>query len=66
MANKKNNYEVVVGNIGAMPYGNHKLAMECFVTYVSLSKLGITKAAHKSVTLLKNGEIVKEHIGAIT
>lgn len=59
----KNNYQVVVGNVGTMGYTSKKLANDCFVTYVTMSKQNITSAAGESVTLFKNGEIINEHIG---
>lgn len=55
------NYEVIVGNIGTMPYTSKKLAMECYTTYVNLSKSDHGRASGESVTLLKNGEIIEEH-----
>ena len=58
----KNTYEVIVGNVGAMEYTDFKLAKECYVTYVYLSKNGETRAAGEPVTLLKNGEIMAEHL----
>ena len=58
---KKHNYEVIVGNIGTMPYAVAKLAKECYNTYVTLSKKGEGRAAHEPVTLLKDGEIIEEH-----
>jgi hypothetical protein len=61
----KTKYQVVVGNIGTMDYTSEKLANDCFVTYVTMSKQNITSAAGESVTLFKNGEIIKEHIGTI-
>lgn len=59
---KKHNYEVVVGNVGTMPYTNKKLAMDCYKTYVTLSKNRETRAANEPVTLLKDGEILEEYI----
>jgi len=61
----KNIYEVIVGNIGTMEYTNKKLAIECFTTYKNLSIAGETSAAGESVTLLKDGEIIEEHIGSV-
>lgn len=58
----KHKYEVVVGNVGTMPYSSKKLAEDCYKTYVTLSIKGETRAANEPVTLLKDGEIVKEHI----
>lgn len=57
----KHNYEVIVGNIGTMPYTNNKLAKECYDTYVTLSKSGSGKAANEPVTLTKDGEIIEEY-----
>jgi len=59
----KTNYEVCVGNVGTMTYTSKKLAEDCYTTYVNLSKQNITSAAGETVTLFKNGEIIKEHIG---
>jgi hypothetical protein len=59
---KKNTYTVVVGNIGTMDYTSKKLALECFNTYVSLSKSGEGRAAYEPVTLFINGEIDKEYL----
>lgn len=56
----KNQYEVVIGNVGTMTYKSKKLAYECYNAYATLSKRGETRAAGEDVTLLKNGEIVKE------
>lgn len=61
----KHNYQVVVGNVGTMDYTDRRLAEECYNTYVTLSKKCETRAAGESVTLFKDGEIVKEHIGKI-
>lgn len=57
----KNKYEVIIGNVGTMPYTSKKLAKACFDTYVTLSKTGQTRAAHEDVTLLKNGEVIEEY-----
>lgn len=58
----KHNYEVIVSNIGTMPYTNKKLAKECYDTYVTLSKNGETRAANESVTLMKDGEVSEQYI----
>lgn len=62
---QRNNYEVIVGNVGNMPYTSKKLAYDCFNSYVTISKSNTTRAAGESVTLLKNGEIIEEYIGTI-
>lgn len=58
---KKHNYEVIVGNVGTMPYAVAKLAKECYDTYVTISKKGEGRAANEPVTLLKDGEIIEEY-----
>lgn len=58
----KHKYDVIVGNIGTMPYTNKKLAKECYDSYVALSKAGETRAANERVTLMKDCEIIEEHI----
>jgi hypothetical protein len=62
---KKNSYSVNVGNIGNMDYTSKKLALECFNTYVTLSKSGEGRAAGESVYLFCDGEIIAEHIGTV-
>lgn len=59
---KKHNYEVVVGNVGTMPYTNKKLAKECYETYVACSKNGVTRAANETVTLMKDGEVSEQYV----
>ena len=61
----KNNYIVSVGNIGNMDYTNKRLAIDCFKTYVSLSKKGITRAAGESVVMMCNDVIIDEYIGTL-
>jgi hypothetical protein len=55
-------YEVVVGNVGILPYTSKKLAEECYDTYVTLSKNGEGRAGGEPVTLFLNGDLIKEHI----
>lgn len=64
---KTSNYQVVVGNVGTIDYTSKKLALDCYTTYVihSISEFPKTRAYGESVTLLKDGEIIKEHIGTI-
>lgn len=61
----KNKYTVCVGNIGNMDYTSKKLALECYTTYVTMSKTNQTRAAGESVTLFKNGVIIQEYIGTV-
>ncbi len=65
MKQAKKTYTVIVGNVGNMDYTSKKLAMDCYKTYVTMSKKGITRAANESVTLLEDNEIIMEHIGEI-
>ncbi len=65
MKQAKKTYTVIVGNVGNMDYTNKKLAMDCYKTYVTMSKQGVTRAAGESVTLLEGEEIIMEHIGEI-
>jgi hypothetical protein len=57
-------YEVIVGNIGTVYSGsNHLEATRTWASYVKDSKSGGGRADGESVTLMKNGEIEREHIG---
>ena len=58
-----NQYEVVVSHVGKLSYKSKKLAYECYNAYVTLSKRGETRAAGEDVTLLRNGEMIKQHKG---
>lgn len=58
----KNKYEVVVGNVGTMEYTNKKVALGCYNTYVSISNSIGNRASNEPVTLLKNGDILRDHI----
>jgi len=58
-------WEVVVGNIGSVYRGSSKLQAESkFKTYVEQSKLNYGRAANEDVTILHNGEPVKEFAGS--
>lgn len=61
----KNNYTVNVGNIGNMEYTDKRLAIDCFKTYVSLSKQGKTRAAGEDIILMCNDVIIDEYIGTL-
>jgi len=59
----KNQYEVVVGNIGTVYSGwSTKDAARTFMEYRVQSKSGYGRASHEPVTLFYDGEIVKEYI----
>lgn len=57
----KHNYELIVGNIGTMPYTNKKAAIKDYNNYVLQSKAGNTRCSNEPVTLFKDGEIIKEY-----
>lgn len=60
-------YEVVVGNIGTVHHGNDRRTAErVFAEYVSQSKEGYGRASGEPVTLLGDGEILKEYAGERT
>lgn len=55
------NYEVIVGNIGLVHAGpGYAVALGVFNDYKTLSKAGRGRPAGEAVTLLKNGEPLKE------
>lgn len=59
-------WEVVVGNLGVV-YEDYNLfwANSYFNTYVGQSRRGEGRVAGENVTLLCDGEIMKEHIGEL-
>ena len=55
-------YEVIVGNIGCVYSGpDESAALQAYHTYVRDSKNQYGRAAGESVTLLEDGDIIKEH-----
>lgn len=59
-------YEVVVGNLGTVYQGEDVVeAINCYIAYVRLSRAGTGRAGNEPVTLLRNGEIKKEHRSTI-
>jgi transcriptional regulator of NAD metabolism len=62
----KNNYQVIVGNIGTVYDGGSKvIAFETYKEYVLQSKTAHMRASGETVVLLANGEIEKEHVGSL-
>jgi len=60
----KHEWEVIVGNIGTVYSGTNGFeARKKFSTYVKQSKTGYGRAAYEDVTLMKDGDMVKEHYG---
>lgn len=61
-----NSYEVIVGNIGCVYHGDSlRMARRCFSEYMRKSKAGYGRAGGESVTLMRDGEPIKEHIGEV-
>lgn len=62
----KNNYEVIVGNVGRVcSCFNYKYALKTFRIYKRYSKTGYGRSSGESIDLYKNGEVIKQHIGTI-
>lgn len=61
-------YEIIVGNVGSVYYGTNGFeAYAQFQAYCGLSKASYGgRVTGEDVTLFKNGEIVKEYIGALS
>jgi hypothetical protein len=63
----KSHWEVIVGNIGTVYSGGSALeAKRKFTTYVKQSKSGVGRAGGEDVTLMRDGEPVREHYGIQT
>ena len=64
MTYNENRWEVIVGNIGCV-YEDYNTfwAYAYFNTCVGQSKRNEGRVAGENVTLLCNGEIMKEHVG---
>jgi len=57
-------FEVIVGNIGHVYHGpNEELAIDFFDTYAERSCCGLGRTAYETVTLMKDGEIIREFTG---
>lgn len=55
-------YQVIVGNIGTAHDGNNfRTALSLYHAYVRDSKKGIGRGAGEEVTLMDDGEPVREH-----
>ena len=62
----KNQYEVIVGNIGTVYNGtNGFTAIKEYNQYIGLSRANYGRASGESITLLKNGDIYKEYLVTI-
>lgn len=57
----KKTYTVNVGNVGNMEYTSKKLAIECYKTYVTLSKNNEGRAAKEPVILFEGEDILMEY-----
>lgn len=59
-------YEIIVSNIGRVAQGNNAFkANSVYATYVKMSKENYGRVAGETVTMFRNGEIVKEYTGAL-
>jgi hypothetical protein len=57
-------YKVIVGNIGTVCRTNSRMAaVERYGDYVLQSTIGYGRAAGEPVTLMRDGEPIKEHFG---
>jgi len=57
-------YEVIVGNIGKVYYGSDKaFATEQYLAYKGQSERGEGKAAGESVSMLRDGEVIRAYDG---
>jgi len=62
----RHTYEVVVGNVGSVYSGQDMASgLRKFSDYVNASKAEVGRAGGESVTLLCDGEIIKEYVGTI-
>lgn len=63
-ASKRTGYEVIVGNIGSVYSGDSKAEADHeFRAYATQSMDNRGRAGGEDVTLLVDGEVVKEHLG---
>lgn len=59
-----NDYQVIVSNLGAVHTGhNRRLAMREFIAWCAESSESTGRASHESVTLLCDGEPIRESCG---
>ena len=66
MKNPRNEYEVLVGNVGYVYRGGSlKEAQQKFSTYVAQSKTHGMRASGEDVTILRNSEPIKEYQGYV-
>lgn len=66
----KNQYEIVVGNIGVLSITNLKEAKKVYREYVKMSKSGCSRASGEDVCLMKveynrTSEPIKEYFGTL-
>jgi hypothetical protein len=58
-------YQVIVGNIGTVLDTNDRHEVDSvFETYKAQSESGVGRAGGESVTIMEDGEPVKEHVGS--
>jgi len=60
-----NSYVVICGNIGMVYSGGvYQSALDAFTVYKNKSIRGEGRASGESVTMFRNGEVIKEFIGS--
>ena len=60
-------YEVICGNIGSVYSGNSRSEVDkVFAEYVFASESTFGRASGEDVTIMQNGEPIKEHIGSLS
>ncbi len=65
-ANRPDDYQIIVSNVGVVYSGNYAtVAEEVYREYVRLSKEVIGEAAGEDVTAMYQGEPYREYVGAI-
>jgi hypothetical protein len=56
-------YEVTVGNIGRVYFGEDKSkAQAAFAKYVRMSNQGYGSVGHEPVTILFDGKVIEQHV----
>lgn len=60
------NFQVIVGNIGCVYSGEDREdALSTFNVYVEQSQSGAGRAGGESVTMWKDGDLVREFVGTV-
>ena len=63
---EKHEYDVIVGNIGTVYSGTNGFeAIKTYNEYKAISKAGTGRAGGENISLFKDNEIYREHMGDI-